>query len=32
MMNIMVCVSRVPDSAARILVDANGKSIDEKRY
>ncbi len=27
-MNILVCVSRVPDSAARILVGNDGKSID----
>jgi electron transfer flavoprotein beta subunit len=26
-MNILVCVSRVPDTAARINVDSNGKSI-----
>ena len=28
-MNILVCVSRVPDTAARISVDGDGKSISE---
>lgn len=29
-MNILVCISRVPDTATRILVGADGKSIDKQ--
>ncbi len=29
-MNILVCLSRVPDTATKILVGGDGKSIDEK--
>lgn len=29
-MNILVCISRVPDTAARILVGSDGKSIDKQ--
>ena len=29
-MNILVCISRVPDTATRILVGSDGKSIDQQ--
>ncbi len=29
-MNILVCISRVPDTATKIIVGADGKSIDDK--
>jgi len=29
-MNILVCISRVPDTATKIFVGADGKSIDPK--
>ena len=29
-MNILVCISRVPDTASRIMVSADGKTVDKQ--